>query len=217
MTKLNLPPSAISLFITKLNNEIDLNVQSSETLMTGTIVQVNSNKILIDFKLKSLVEISITNGIHILSNMYLINRKSYLGTNKNSKSPLSKLKKDLNIWLANKLVVGEIIQLKLNMIDSSKNLIIPDLKATINLIKSTQLFHELDRIKQKDLRIKGVIINSIKGGFSVAIGNLIAFLPSKELTKLPTRKPFANFMNVAMYFHIAKINFDRKNIILKRA
>ena len=38
MTKSKLPLSAITLFKNRFNNEIDLNIQSSKTLLPGEIV-----------------------------------------------------------------------------------------------------------------------------------------------------------------------------------
>ena len=217
MTKSKLPLPAITLFENRFNNEIDLNIQSSKTLLPGEIVHTTPEKLFINFNLKGLIEISMKDAIKLLSNTYLINKESYLNTRCSTTGASLITKRALSEWVKKKLTIGETINMSLSTIDSLKNLTTPCYNDTINLTKLDKLFYELDILQKKDMKIKGFIINSIKGGFSVAIGGLIAFLPAKELTKLPTRRPFANFINTGMYFKIAKINFSRKNIVLKRA
>ena len=56
MTKSKLPLSAITLFENRFNNEIDLNVQSSKTLLPGEIVHSTPEKLFINFNLKGLIE-----------------------------------------------------------------------------------------------------------------------------------------------------------------
>lgn len=125
-------------------------------------------------------------------------------------------KKTLNIWINNKLDKGQTIKLKLNTIDSIKNIYSIDFENTLECIKNNKLFYELNIIKEDKLPIKGFITNTVKGGFSVALGGLIGFLPIKELIKSKNENLSKNFINYSMNFNIAKMNISNKNIVLKK-
>ena len=72
--------------------------------------------------------------------------------------------------------VHQIEKVKYNHKDSGKSFNKVNFKKTLDYIKYNKLFLELYKSKTLNKSIKGIIINSIKGGFSVAIAGLITFI-----------------------------------------
>ena len=113
--------------------------------------------------------------------------------------------------------VGESIDVKIEYIDSIESIALINIKDSLDYIKTTKLFHELEEVKKSDQVIKGFVLNKIKGGFSVAIGGIIAFLPTKQVLKIPDRKLLNKFVNTSIYLKISRITFETRNIILRKA
>lgn len=68
---------------------------------------------------------------------------------------------------------------------------------------------ELVKISQSDCnRLPGFIMNSVNGGYAVAIGGYIAFLPKTLLIKAPRRHRIG-------LFSIVKMKPEIKNIVVK--
>ena len=197
-------------------DNINLFVSSSKDLIEGTIILITKSDIHIDFGTKRIIKVSKEIYIENLIKMYTILNTSYLLTKRSSNTQLL-TKTCLKIWLKKKLSEGQSIKLKLNIIDSIKNIYTINFKESLEHIKYTKLFSELNTIKKSDKSIKGFITNSIKGGFSVAIGGLIAFLPTKELIKIPNKKLSESFVSSSMYFKIEKITVSNKNVVLRKA
>ena len=70
--------------------------------------------------------------------------------------------------------------------------------------------------------VKGRILNIVKGGFSVGLSGIVAFLPNSHLVKgkSPTHKHWVErtkpFIGSILAFKILKMNPARRNIILSR-
>jgi ribosomal protein S1 len=56
----------------------------------------------------------------------------------------------------------------------------------------------------------------LKGGFSVVLGGLIAFLPLSQLVKKPHKTLAKKFINSSMEFRISKLTISKKNVVLIR-
>jgi ribosomal protein S1 len=196
-------------------DDIDLFTTSSKDLINGTIIFTTKSDIYLDFGTKPIIKISKKIYIKNLIQLYIILNTSYLLVKKSLKHQ-NFYKKKLNVWINSKLNKGETIKLKINTIDSIKNIYTVDFENTLESIKNTKLFYELKIIKKYNLPIKGFITNTVKGGFSVALGGLIAFLPIKELIKNKKENLSKNYINYSMNFKIAKININNKNIVLKK-
>jgi small subunit ribosomal protein S1 len=113
--------------------------------------------------------------------------------------------------------VGEFIDVKVSSIDSIESLALVNIKDSLNYIKKTKLFYELNKIKESDQVIKGFILSKIKGGYSVAIGGIVAFLPNKKMLKIPHRKIANKFINTSLYFKISRLTFENRNVVLRKA
>jgi ribosomal protein S1 len=206
--------SMISPYETEYNDKIDLYIKSPRHLMRGNIITITKSKIFLDFGTKQLVALSRKKYIRMLTQIYILMNTSYVSTTRpNSLSP--KLKDSLKKWLIKKVKLNESIDVKLLSIDSVKNITSIDTKATLNYLKLTKLFNEIEQIKKTNNKIKGFVLNRVKGGFSVAIGGIITFLPTKEILKIPNKKLSIKFINTSIFFKISKITFDKNNIILK--
>jgi ribosomal protein S1 len=197
-------------------DNISLFNTSSNDLVKGTILLITKSDIFLDFGTKPIIKVSKKLYIKNLVQLYLILNTSYLLVKKpaGSKNLSAKSLKD---WIKVRLYEGQNINLKINTIDSIKNIYTIDFKKTVNYIKYNKLFSELEMIKKSNSSVKGFIINSIKGGFSVALGGLIVFLPAKELMKFPNPKLSETFVNLSMEFKISKISVNNKNIVLTKA
>jgi ribosomal protein S1 len=197
-------------------DNISLFNTSSNDLVKGTILLITKSDIFLDFGTKPIIKVSKKLYIKNLVQLYLILNTSYLLVKKPAGSK-NLLLKGLKDWIKIKLNEGQSINLKINTIDSIKNIYTIDFKKTVNYIKYNKLFSELEMIKKSNSSVKGFIINSIKGGFSVALGGLIVFLPAKELMKFPNQKLSETFVNLSMEFKISKISVNNKNIVLTKA
>lgn len=192
------------------DDNIDFFITSSKDLTEGTILYVTKSEVYLDFGTKLIIKVNKKKLIKTLIQIYYILNNSYLSIN--TKNKLSEtLLKD---WLRKKVKKGQKISLILETIDALKNIYKVNMTKTLSYMKYNKLFLELERIKAQDKTLKGYIINSIKGGFSVVIGGLIAFLPAKELRKTAKNKQISQFINSSMSFKISKINFAKKNVVL---
>jgi ribosomal protein S1 len=130
----------------------------------------------------------------------------------------------LKNWIKQKLTSGQTISLKVNTINSIKNVYRIDFKKSLKYIKCNKFFYELENIKNSSSSLKGFITNTIKGGFSVAFGSLIAFLPFKEVIIKKKKKKkekiskevYKKFIRSSMNFKISKINIHKNNVVLTR-
>tara|TARA_R110001592_G_scaffold150202_4_gene376002 strand:- start:5989 stop:6648 length:660 start_codon:yes stop_codon:yes gene_type:complete len=197
-------------------DNINLFITSSQDLVKGTILLITKSDIYLDFGTKPIIKISKYIYIKNLIQLYIILNTSYLMVKRSSKNQKFS-EENLKIWIKMRLKEGQSIKLKINTIDSFKNIYTIDFKKTLDYIKYNKFFHELEILKKTNSSIKGFIVNSVKGGFSVALGGLIAFLPAKELMKTPNKKLSETFINSSMEFKISNISVNNKNVVLTKA
>ena len=85
-------------------------------------------------------------------------------------------------------------------------------------VKKALLQHAWEGIinnNQEGSIIEGTIVSSIKGGFSVDVGGVDAFLPRSQVDLGTLREP-EFYVGQSMQFKIIKINEERKNVVLSR-
>lgn len=196
------------------NSLINLSMTTPKDLIEGVILLKTKTDILIDFGTKTIVKVPKKIYLKYLIKYYYILNTSYLITKRAKKNSFSK--KNLKTWLEKKLKKGTKVRLSLNIVNSINNKYFINFKESLNHVKYKKLFFELYKIKISKKYIKGYILNPIKGGFSVAIGGLVGFLPNKELLKKTKKKVPANFYNSSMNFIISQLNYKNKNIVLIR-
>ncbi len=73
----------------------------------------------------------------------------------------------------------------------------------------------LEMAAEDKQRIEGVIFNRVKGGFTVDLGGLVAFLPGSQVDIRPVRD-IEELMGVKHEFQILKMDRSRNNIVISR-
>ncbi|MGE5173244.1 MAG: 30S ribosomal protein S1 [Betaproteobacteria bacterium] len=81
--------------------------------------------------------------------------------------------------------------------------------------KKLQVWDDLNRAYQTGTLIKGKVVASIKGGLSVDIGGVTAFLPGSQIDIKPVHN-LGQFVGQTMDMKIIKMNSGRGNIVLSR-
>ena len=81
--------------------------------------------------------------------------------------------------------------------------------------KRMQLFDKLEEVQEKDGEVVGRIIRRIKGGYTVDLGGVEAFLPGSHVDLRPVPDMDA-LVNQEFDFKILKINRRRSNVIVSR-
>ncbi len=81
--------------------------------------------------------------------------------------------------------------------------------------KRMQIFDQLEEVQEKNSVIKGHIVRRIKGGYTVDIGGVDAFLPGSHVDLRPVPDMDA-LVNQEFEFRVLKINRRRSNVIVSR-
>ncbi len=81
--------------------------------------------------------------------------------------------------------------------------------------KRMQLFDQLEDVQEKNGVIKGRIMRRIKGGYTVDLGGVEAFLPGSHVDLRPVPDMDA-LVNQEFEFRVLKINRRRSNVIVSR-
>ncbi len=81
--------------------------------------------------------------------------------------------------------------------------------------KRMQIFDQLEDVQEKNSVIKGHILRRIKGGYTVDIGGVDAFLPGSHVDLRPVPDMDA-LVNQEFEFRVLKINRRRSNVIVSR-
>ncbi|MDL2279679.1 30S ribosomal protein S1 [Desulfovibrio sp. OttesenSCG-928-G11] len=94
-----------------------------------------------------------------------------------------------------------------------------EMEGTINLsyekAKRMQLFDQLEDVQEKNGICKGCILRRIKGGYTVDLGGVEAFLPGSHVDLRPVPDMDA-LVNQEFEFRVLKINRRRSNVIVSR-
>ncbi|MDD6088093.1 MAG: 30S ribosomal protein S1 [Desulfovibrionaceae bacterium] len=81
--------------------------------------------------------------------------------------------------------------------------------------KRNKLFDQLEQVQEKNGEITGRIIRRIKGGYTVDLGGVEAFLPGSHVDLRPVPDMDA-LVNQEYSFRVLKINRRRSNVIVSR-
>ena len=81
--------------------------------------------------------------------------------------------------------------------------------------KKLQVWDDLNRAYQSGTPVKGKVIATIKGGLSVDIGGVIAFLPGSQIDVKPVQN-LGRMVGQSLDLKIIKMNSGRGNIVLSR-
>ena len=88
-------------------------------------------------------------------------------------------------------------------------------KLSFEKAKRMQLFDKLEEVMEKGGIITGMITRRIKGGYTVDLGGIEAFLPGSHVDLRPVPDMDA-LVNQNYEFRVLKINRRRSNVIVSR-
>ena len=190
--------------------EINQKSYESQSLLNGKIVKITKNNIYFDIGFKSLLKSKKKNFI-----------TTFFEIEKMINSRRSNKPYDINTFL-NEVKVGKTYKLMVYQVKSIETGLFINFEKTLEYAKNTILFYELEYLKKKNQSLKGYILNSVNGGFSVGIGGIVGFIPNNEITTNKNTQYQPNRLNTIILdscfdFKILNINFSRKNIVLTKS
>ena len=198
------------IFKTEFMLEMNQKCYQAVEPLVCKIVKITKNNIYFDANLKFLIKTKKKK----FDKDYLTMQKNFVGDLKNELL-LTSLK-DINIGKSFRL-----IPYKVNSLDNN---IYINYEKTIEYLSYQRLFYELEHLRKSEQTIRGYILNTLNGGFSVGIGGLVAFVPNNALMGIQrTSSSSQNFIRYShllthsiMDFKISNINFNRNNVVLTR-
>jgi small subunit ribosomal protein S1 len=109
------------------------------------------------------------------------------------------------------LKVGDQVEVYLDRIESRNG------KALVSREKALreESWNVLEKSLQDSAKVDGVILGKVKGGFTVDIGGVIAFLPGSQVDIRPIRD-ITPLMGITQPFQILKIDRKQGNIVVSR-
>ena len=106
---------------------------------------------------------------------------------------------------------GDPVEVVVEQIEDQEGMIVLS-KERADAVKS---WDRVEKVFEKDEVIDGVVINKIKGGMSVNLGGIKAFLPASQIDLKPI-KSLDKLINQKYSFKILKLNKAKGNIVLSR-
>ena len=190
--------------------EINQKSYESQSLLNGKIVKITKNNIYFDIGFKNLLKSKKKNFI-----------TTFFEIEKMINSRRSDKLYDINTFL-NEVKVGKTYKLMVYQVKSIETGLFINFEKTLEYAKNTILFYELEYLKKKNQSLKGYILNSVNGGFSVGIGGIVGFIPNNEITTNKNTQYQSNRLNTIILdscfdFKILNINFSRKNVVLTKS
>jgi small subunit ribosomal protein S1 len=105
--------------------------------------------------------------------------------------------------------VGDDIEVFIDKRDSEGNMILSKDKAS-----KLKIWDEIKNACEKNIPIKGTVVEKVKGGLSVNIG-IFAFLPGSQVDIRPV-KDLDKFVGKTLDFNVLKYDRKRNNVVLSR-
>ncbi len=107
--------------------------------------------------------------------------------------------------------VGEIVEVYLERIENA----LGDAVLSRDKARREEAWTRLERLSEKKETVKGTIVGRVKGGFTVDLGGVNAFLPGSQVDIRPIRD-VGPLMGQAQPFAILKMDRPRGNIVVSR-
>lgn len=107
--------------------------------------------------------------------------------------------------------VGEIVEVYLERIENA----LGDAVLSRDKAKREEAWTRLERVHEKKETVKGAIVGRVKGGFTVDLGGVNAFLPGSQVDIRPIRD-VGPLMGMMQPFAILKMDRPRGNIVVSR-
>lgn len=84
-----------------------------------------------------------------------------------------------------------------------------------NKASRIKVWEEISYAYHNDGTVEGTIVAKVKGGLSVDLGGIIAFLPGSQVDLAPVRNP-DSYIGQRFSFNVLKFNRKRRNVVLSR-
>jgi len=107
--------------------------------------------------------------------------------------------------------VGEVVEVYLERIENA----LGDAVLSRDKAKREEAWTRLERVHEKKETVKGAIVGRVKGGFTVDLGGVNAFLPGSQVDIRPIRD-VGPLMGQMQPFAILKMDRPRGNIVVSR-
>ncbi|HJK87588.1 MAG TPA: 30S ribosomal protein S1 [Candidatus Megaira endosymbiont of Hartmannula sinica] len=107
--------------------------------------------------------------------------------------------------------IGEIVDVFVERIESRKGTILSRQKAL-----KEDIWKEIHKTFENKEKIEGTIFGRVKGGFTVDLGGIVAFLPGSQVDVRPIKDPENTIMNIKQPFEILNMDETTGNIIVSR-
>jgi ribosomal protein S1 len=190
--------------------EINQKSYESQSLLNGKIVKITKNNIYFDIGFKSLLKAKKKNFI----NTFFEIEKMIHARHSNKIYDITTFLKEVKIGKSYKLMVYQVKSIETGLFINFEK--------TLEYAKYAILFYELEYLKKKNQSLKGYVLNTVNGGYSVGIGGLVGFIPNNEITTNQNISYQPNRLNTIILdscfdFKILNINFSRKNIVLTKS
>lgn len=155
-----------------------LNIEQ-DSVITGTVVAIDDDRIIVDTGLKS-------EGV--------IDRAEFL----NEEGELE-------------VAVGDVIDVVVKAVDNGMGQTILSREEA----KREESWRYLENLYDNDEVVTGIVSSKVKGGFTVEIGSVRAFLPGSQVDVRPVRET-THLEGKELEFKIIKIDKPRNNIVVSR-
>jgi small subunit ribosomal protein S1 len=109
------------------------------------------------------------------------------------------------------LSIGDVVDVALEAFEDSAG----ETKLSREKAKRAEIWGELEKASQASLTIKGSIVNKVKGGFTVDLGGVRAFLPGSLVDVRPL-KDTTHLESGPIDVKVIKIDPKRNNIVVSR-
>lgn len=84
-----------------------------------------------------------------------------------------------------------------------------------NKASRIKVWEEISYAYHNDGTVEGTVVAKVKGGLSVDLGGIIAFLPGSQVDLAPVRNP-DSYIGQRFSFNVLKFNRKRRNVVLSR-
>ncbi len=109
------------------------------------------------------------------------------------------------------VVVGETVEVALDSVEDGSG----ETRLSRDKAKRARTWTRLEQIFEKQEVVIGIITGRVKGGFTVEIENVRAFLPGSLVDVRPVRDP-AYLENKPLEFKVIKLDQKRNNVVVSR-
>ena len=188
------------------NEFLNQPIYQSKNLIEGKIIKIGNTNIYFDVGLKIPA---------------VANKKAFILTFLKIESILkgSKVKKSSLNHLLKTIKIGQKYKFMLYELKNIQNNVFIDLHKTLEYVQYNKMFYEFNYLKRTKDTLKGYVLNTVNGGFSIGFNGLVGFAPNNEFVT----KPFKNLSKFGTFFkgnflnfQILNINFEKHNIVLRR-